>query len=388
MRILFVNYEYPPLGGGGGIAMKEIAEELANRHEVHVLTSGAADMPTTERHAGRNLTIHRTKVLGRNARATASFVSMGSFLVSGIRRGTELLAHMKFDVVNTWFAIPSGVVGTTVARKASVPHVLTIIGGDIYDPSKWYSPHRFAPAGVAVKWSLRRADRLIAISSDIARRAREYFNVKEEIEIISLGIAEPAFQPVSRQQLDMASNRKYVVAVGRLVRRKDYPTLIRSIKALGRDDVSLIILGDGPERDNLTALANELEISDQVELRGFVAESVKYQILANSDVFALVSLHEGFGIVYLEAMYCGLPVIAANEGGQIDILKDGQSGSLVPVNDVDKLTEALRLVIEEPGLGTRFSEHNRGKFQDLSIARLATRYETAFEQLAVSAGEQ
>jgi glycosyltransferase involved in cell wall biosynthesis len=256
MRILLVNYEYPPLGGGGGIAMMEIAEELARTHEVHVLTSGTKALPAIEKHDALNLTIHRAQVFGRSARATASFASMAAFLPAGTRLGNKLVSDLSFDVVNTWFAIPSGIVGSAVAKKNRIPHVLTFIGGDIYDPSKWYSPHQFYPAGLAVKRVLRQADAHVAISTDIVGRAKEHFDFDEPVEVIPLGIQEPRFPPKTREELKLDATKKYIVAVGRLVRRKDYPTLLKAVRSVGREDVHLILLGDGPDRDNLAALAS------------------------------------------------------------------------------------------------------------------------------------
>jgi L-malate glycosyltransferase len=379
MRILLVNYEYPPLGGGGGIAMKQIAEALAERHEIHVLTSGANGLDPCEKHPALDLTIHRAPVLGRSARATASFVSMVAFLPSGIRLGNRLLRDKAFDVVNTWFAIPSGLTGGAIARRHKVPHVLTVIGGDIYDPSKWYSPHHSFPAGRAARWALQHADSHVGISTDIVQRTREYFGFNSPIEVIPLGIAKPEFRPATHEALGMSASRRYCVAVGRLVRRKDYPTLLQAFRGL-EEDTSLLILGDGPERDNLRRMAQRLGIGDRVELRGFVSEEQKFQILSNSDLFALVSLHEGFGVVYLEAMYCGLPIIAADEGGQVDLLADGESGRLVPVGDVATLEQALRKLLQDKAAARCMGEANRLRFEEFSIARLAARYEQVYER--------
>lgn len=378
MKILMVNYEYPPLGGGGGIAMMEIAEELAHRHQVHVLTSGIKSLPAVEKHSELDLTIHRVRVPGRTDRATASFASMAAFLPAGVRRGNQLLANHEFDVINTWFAIPSGITGAAIARKNRVPHVLTVIGGDIYDPSKWYSPHQFFPAGLAVKRVLRQADSHVAISTDIANRTRQYFGFERPIEVIPLGIREPQFRPASRHELGMDDSKKYITAVGRLVRRKDYPTLLEAFRDLKRDDTHLLLLGDGPERDNLAALAAKLGIADRVHLKGFVPDELKYQILANSDLFALISLHEGFGVVYLEAMYCGLPVIAADEGGQVDMLKDGETGRLVQVGNRDAISHSLRELLEDQQFADRAGNYCRQRFEDFSISNLARKYEKIF----------
>ena len=356
------------------------AHELARRHEVHVLTSGRKGLEAVQRHESLNLTVHRVHVFGRSDRATASFVSMAAFLPAGIRRGNQLLAEHEFDVVNTWFAIPSGVTGAAIARKNKVPHVLTVIGGDIYDPSKWYSPHRFFPAGQVVKRVLRQADSHVAISTDISGRTRDYFGFDRPIEVIPLGIAEPRFSPATREQLGMENARKYIVAVGRLVRRKDYPTLLKAVRSLNRDDVDLILLGDGPERENLEALATSLGIGDKVHLKGFVSDETKYQILSNSDLFTLISLHEGFGVVYLEAMYCGLPVIAADQGGQTDLLQHGKTGSLVPIGDERAIADSLRGLLEDDALARRIGDYNCQRVQEFSISNLARRYEEAFEK--------
>jgi len=271
MKILFVNYEYPPLGGGGGGGMKEICEELARRHEIHVLTSGAHGLESVEKHISLNLTIHRVPVRGRDDRATASFTSMFDFLPSGIKLGNELVRKFSFDVINTWFAIPSGITGGWIAKHNKVPHLLTVIGGDIYDPSKWYSPHQFLLSSLAVKWALKRADSHVAISTDIAKRTREYYKFNNNIDVISLGIQKPEFSKATREQLDMDPSFRYVVTVGRQVRRKDYPTLLHAIKNLHRSDVRLLMIGDGPEQTNLKLLARELGIENQVQFCGFVS---------------------------------------------------------------------------------------------------------------------
>ena len=375
MKILLVNYEYPPLGGGGGVALDAIARQLAERHTVHVLTSMASGLPCEEKIDGLDLTVFRSKTLLRNSKSVASMPSMFAFYPMGSMLGRKLAKEHGYDVMNTWFAIPTGPTGTHIAKKAKIPHLLTIIGGDIYDPSKWYSPHRNRLLGSVVRRVLRRADAHSAISEDIARRAREHYGFERPVEVISLGISEPQYQPKTRAELGMEEGRIYLSTCGRHVRRKDYPTLLSAHAKLDRDDVSLVLIGDGPERANLESFARELGTEDRVLFPGFVEEERKFQLLHASDAFVLTSLHEGFGLVYLEGMHCGLPVVASDKGGQEDFLVDGETGFMVPSEDVEALTGALGRLLEDAALRERMAEHNRRLVAEYYVSRTAERYE-------------
>ena len=139
----------------------------------------------------------------------------------------------------------------------------------------------------------------------------------------------------------MRADAVYLVTVGRLVRRKNLGSLLTALHRLGLPDVRLLVIGEGPERANLEAQARELGIAERVQFRGFVAEETKYQLLAAADLFVLPSLHEAFGLVYLEAMHCGLPVVATVPGGHEDFLSDGRTGFLVPRDDAGALLRAM-----------------------------------------------
>jgi len=378
VRILLLNYEFPPLGGGGGVACFDVARHLAKRHHVDVVTTGFEGVPSFELRDG--VRIHRVPVLARKHRETATKLSMLMYLPAAVRTVLQLSRTQPYDVMNTWFAVPTGPVGALLSRLLGLPNLLTLVGGDLYDPSKRMSPHRSAPMRAAVRWVLRSATSVTAISSDTMARARDYFGFSRAIEVIQLGVDRPEFSPAERTDLGLSDDKFYVVSVGRLVPRKAFADLIAAMVAIDAAEVELLIVGEGPERGRLESLAERLGVANRVHLMGLLSEERKYQLLAASDVFALTSMHEGFGLVFLEAMHCGLPIVATDEGGQRDILEDGKTGFLVQPGDVAAVAAKIAWLRERPEECRLLGLHNRKRASLFSAARCAE----AYEELMVS----
>lgn len=380
MRILIINYEFPPLGGGGGVASYEIAKGLvARQHEVDVLTTGRRGLPGSEVVDGTG--VYRVPVVGRADIATATLASMLSFFPSGVLKGCQILRKKRYDILNTHFAIPSGPTGVVLSRIFRTPQVLTIIGGDIYDPTKRLSPSSNVLLHSVVRCVLNASSRVIAISDDIQRRTREQYHYEGNIQVVHYGLTPPSFTKKSRAQLGIPEDEFVLISIGRLIKRKALDSLLRAMTKLPDDKFRLLIIGEGPEEAALRELANRLDLASQIDFLGAIWGERKFQYLAASDIFVLPSVHEGFGLVFLEAMYCGLPVIASATGGQTDFLKDGKTGFLVPVRDEDILADRiLQLAADESARG-EMSEFNRKYVKGFHIDGVARQYEAIFSSV-------
>jgi D-inositol-3-phosphate glycosyltransferase len=150
-----------------------------------------------------------------------------------------------------------------------------------------------------------------------------------------------------------------ILSVGRLVPRKGVDLVIRALSLLadaGEDDIELVIVGGGaagtvdPETTRLTALARELGVADRVQLRGQLTQTDMPAMLRSADLVVCTPWYEPFGIVPLESMACGVPVVAAAVGGLIDTVVEGVTGVHVPPRDPEAIASAIHQLLAEPPL--------------------------------------
>ena len=379
MKILFCNFEYPPLGGGGGVVMAALARELAKRHEVTALTSRVGDLPSVSDESG--VRVVRVPVFFRRARNTANFPSMLAYLPSAAWRAPSLARQRPFDVVNTHFVVPTGPVGQWIADRARVPNVLSVHGGDLYDPSKKMSPHRHAWLRGPIQWMLRRANTVIVQSNNTRDNVRRIYGVDRPVELIPLGIDRPPrTDRVPATVFGLPAGAFVIVTIGRLVARKQTTQLITAIAESGVTNAHLLVVGAGPDEEPVRRAAADQGFADRVHMLGRLSEADKCRALAAANLFASTSQHEGFGLVFLEAMAQGLPIVCYDHGGQTDYLTTGRTGCVVKLNDTKGFAAAIRAIAELPDRGQAIGAENRQLVEAYFIDRCATRYETVLER--------
>jgi glycosyltransferase involved in cell wall biosynthesis len=212
---------------------------------------------------------------------------------------------------------------------------------------------RFVKRGDLARHFYPLADACVGVSGGVADDLSDLIGMSREKivavknPVVTAELASRAAEPVDHPWFE-AGAPPVVLAAGRLTAQKDYPTLLRAVDLVRRTrPIRLLILGSGPERESLTALADALQLDDLVEFHGFAENP--YAFMARASVFVLASAWEGSPNALVEAMACGCPVVSTDcPSGPAEILDDTRYGKLVPVGDSDALSRAIAELLDDP----------------------------------------
>lgn len=357
MRLLLVNYEYPPLGGGAGNATANLAKELARQgNEVVVLTSAFQDLPRRETESG--FTIRRTPVLRRRA-DRSSFLEKLLFMVCASADGISLVRRWRPEVVITFFGVPGGPVGMALKIIYGIPYLVSLRGGDVpgfpYPGLAFF--HRLI--GFVIRFVWRQASGVIANSRGLQRLAQKA-TPDVPIQVIPNGVDIELFSPTLAKP---AADKIRVLFTGRVVYQKGLDVVLRALTQAAAP-VELEVVGDGDDRPALEKMAAELGLRDRVRFAGWAPRTDLPAHYRAADIFVLASRAEGMPNVVLEAMACGLPVIATQVAGNEELVQEGVSGLMIPPEDVPALAHALEKLAADEALRRQMGEAGRRRVND------------------------
>jgi glycosyltransferase involved in cell wall biosynthesis len=241
--------------------------------------------------------------------------------------------------------------------------------------------------GRTVRWwatriAYRAPDHLLTISDGVAAGLVRDFGVRRDrVRVVPNPVEVSRVSRLAHESNGTPWPRHFIAACGRLDRQKGFDLLLRAFARLPDPDLALVILGEGPERERLEALAGELGIGPRLLMPGFVRNP--WACIARAAVFVLSSRWEGFASVLVEAMACGTPVVAADcEWGPREIVRDGEDGLLVRADDPDTLAAAIHRVLTDGALGVELAARGRRRAMDFDAPAIGERYANLIHEAA------
>ena len=329
-----VAFFLPHLGGGGTEkAVVTLANGLAAR-------GYAVDMILV-RWVGQ-LTVGLSKnVRTIELKAVDSYLALPA-LIKYLRKERPRVLISALDLTN---------LVALIARKLSGSQTLTVIRIENTLSAQRRTWWKKRLEKTLLSWMYPKADRIIAVSKAVAVDAARYTGIApSRINVIYnpvLGEEQPRTEQAAHIHPWLADGCPPVIlGVGRLAEQKDFSTLLRAFALVHLErDARLIILGEGEQRERLTALADELKVREDIDMPGFRENASVF--MQHSKVFVLSSIYEGLPTVLIEALASGCPVVSTDcPGGAREILADGQYGELVPPGDAEAMARAMLKIMD------------------------------------------
>jgi len=249
------------------------------------------------------------------------------------------------DVIYAHYLFPTGAIARLAGRRSRRPWVLTAHGRDVRNLSSGRIRHLTAPA-------LAGAAGVIAVSRYLAGELAATGLETPPLEVINMGVDTTRFRPAdradARRRLGLPVDGSIIIAVGGLTERKNSERLVRAFARVHetRPDTMLALVGDGPLAESLRSRAAGMGLADRVILPGSVSNEAVADWMAAADLLAIPSLVEPLGVVALEALACGRPVVATRVGGTSEVV--GTAGTLVDPLDVGSIADGIQRVLKSP----------------------------------------
>lgn len=381
MKILFLNYEYPPLGGGAGNATAYLLKEYSHIAdlEVHLVTSSADE---EEHHfsVGENVTVHSIPI-GKNGKNQhhQSQKDLLTYAWRGYGFAEKLLEKGNFDVIHAFFTVPCGYMAMRLSKRYNVPYIVSLRGADVPGYSERFTMlYSFLRPLTRRIWA--RASNVVSNSSGLRELALQT-NVSQEISIIPNGIDIEEFKPLVDKEVD---GYVRILCVSRLTPRKGIRYLLQAMKLLLAENaerkIELWIAGEGDETESLKQLSSELGIEKKVKFFGRVAHENLAKHYQSADIFCLPSLNEGMSNTMLEALASGMPIVATVTGGTEELVGNGENGFFVEQKSAEDLAQKLETLISDTALRTQFGNASRARAEKMSWKNVAMAYYDLYQK--------
>ncbi len=364
---------YPTVGGSGVVAT-ELGKQLASRgHEVHFITT---EIPfRLDDKVYPNIFFHEVEV-----NQYAVFKHPPHDLTAASKLAEVIRTH-ELDILHVHYAVPHAVCAILAKQMSgrSIKIMTTLHGTDItvlgFDPS-------LQPL---IRFGIEQSDCVTAVSHDLVRQTKELVETSKSIETVYNFVDEDVYYPKPVEGLaahyGISSDERVLIHISNFRPVKRILDVLKSFSLiLNKAKAKLLLIGNGPELPIARQYIKEHGLEENVLVLGnqkHIAE-----LLSMSDVMLLLSEKESFGLVALEAMACGVPVVGTAIGGIPEVIEDGATGYLVPVGDVEFVAERVLQLLQDQATHQRFRERALKRVkQEFYSQRIVSEYERLYEKM-------
>jgi len=378
MRVVLLPSAFAPSVGGVEELTRRLAERLvAAGDDVEIWTvRHPSVLPSDE--AVDGLRVRRFALPMPRAHAR-ELLRLPSAAMAALGELTRAATEFRPDVLHVQCFSANGIYAAALAVRRRLPLVVSLQGETVMDDHDLYE--RSATLRTGLRLCLRRADAVSACSEFILDDARRFGLRPGRGVVVPNGVETGGDAGAGEISLPF---ERFVLGLGRMVAKKGFDLLIEAFARLApeRPDVGLVLAGDGPVRADLVDRAAALGLAGRVHFPGKMTRSQVAAVMAAADVFVLPSRVEPFGIVVLEALRAGRPVVVSSRGGAGEIIRHQREGLLADPLDVVALTDAIASLLDDRPRARRMAAAGSERVKDFDWSGIARRYRAIYEEVA------
>jgi len=376
MKILFLDNEFPPLGGGTGVINEQLFKQFAQYPEIEidlVTSSRTKDVYEKEEFA-KNITIHKVPVNNKNIHHSTA-PELLKYAYRGLRYSQELHALKKFDFSFAFAGVPAGGISYALKFQKDLPYILSLQGPDI---PGFEARYKFLyPVLKPVLKKIWTNAEIVLTQSEHQEYLASKFIPDFVMQRIPNGVDTETFN-AEHKNYDTVN----IICAARLIRRKGQNHLIEVCAELKRDlknvKFRLSLVGTGDDENFLKQLANELSVSSEINFLGYVSRENMPNTYREASIFVLPSQNEGMSVALLEALASGLPAIVTKVGGTSELVRDDENGFTFDFGNKTALRQHLETLVKDSSLRKAFGLRSRAIAEEFSWKIVAEKHMEVF----------
>ncbi|MFA5985770.1 MAG: glycosyltransferase family 4 protein [Parcubacteria group bacterium] len=383
-KVLFFNYEYPPLGGGAANATKYILREYARSNDVSVdLITSSIGRKYHSEHIGGQITIHFLPIGKKEGQL--NYQTKWQLITYTWRAyffARKLMHKNVYDLTHSFFGVPCGVISLLIKKQYKIPYVVSLRGADVPGYSERFM-NLYSILTPVIHYVWREAKYVVTNSRGLTELARKSAPEQKFLQIAN-GVDTHFYTPGLRTLADRKKEFRILLA-SRLSRRKGFNYAIDAFVELFDlyPHIRMRIAGgEGNAMEELKAQVKKYRLDGRVVFTGLYTKDQSPQIYCDADVFVMPSLNEGMSNNLLEALAAGLPVLMTPTGGAEELVRDGENGYLIKMHDVASIVEKLKILIENPEVCDGFGHASRTIAEQMSWEHVAEQYKHLYHTMS------